>query len=175
MIAEMRRILPALVVPTALGVLLLGILTLASACGRRGLESPEAVFHRVQDLNERGELRKIWDLFTDDERERQGRAYDEYRSFLATNPLPGNREKCIENFRVTPEALATMSHVEIFVQQVSEPTRRAWLRGAKILDVEPAPDVPNGMRVRWETAQGLRSTMLTQYVDDGWYLITLRE
>lgn len=175
MIAEMRRIAPALVAGTALWALLLGLVTLLPACGGGGLESPEAVFARVQELNERGELRKIWDLFTEEERQRQGRAFDEYRQFLATNPLPINREKCVENFRVPPETLATMTHVEMFVQQVSEPTRRGWLRGAKILDVEPAPDVPNGMRVRWETAQGLRSTMLTQYVDDGWYLITLRE
>jgi len=175
MIAQMHRILSALVGRTASIVVFTCLALLLGACGGSGLDSPEAVFYKVQELNESGELRKIWDLYTDDERERQGRSYDEYRQFLLANPLPVNREKCIENFRVEPEQLAGMTHVEIFAQQVGEPTRRGWLRGAQITSVEAAPDVPDGMRVHWKTAQGMKNTMLTQYIDGAWYLITLRE
>ena len=175
MIAEMRRILPSLAVRTTLSLLLLCFSVLLASCGRVGEDSPEAVFYRVQELNASGQVRKIWDLYTQEERERQGRAYDEYRQWLAANPLPLNRQKCIDNYRVEPEQLAGMTHVQIFEQQVSEPSRRAWLKGAKIIDVEAAPDVENGMRVRWETAQGMRNTMLVQHVDGAWYMMTLRE
>jgi hypothetical protein len=175
MIAQMHRILPALVVRMARSLAVLCLPILVAACGGGGLDSPEAVFHRVQELNESGEVRKIWDLYTAQEKERQGRAYDEYVKFLVANPVPINRQKCLDNFRVEPEQLATMTHIEIFEQQVSEPSRRAWLIGATIIDVEPAPDIEDGMRVRWETAQGMPNTMLTQYVDGRYYLITLRE
>ncbi len=156
----------------AVGGVLVGVL---GGCTRGGLESPEAVFQRVQELNASGDVRKIWDLFTDEERRRQGQAYAEYKKFLVANPLPLNRQKCIDNFRVEPEQLALMTDIEIFESVVGEPSRRTWLEGAEIIDVESAPDIENGKRVRWKTAQGLRSTMLTQYVDGGWYLITLRE
>jgi hypothetical protein len=175
MIAEMRSNLPALVVRAALAGLLACCVLLTAACGGGGLESPEAVFARVQELNASGELRKIWDLYTEDERQRQSSAYEQYKSFLQRNPVQSNREKCIENFRVEPEELMRMTPVEIYVQQVSEPSRRTWLEGARILSKEPAPDIPDAVRVTWETAQGMKSTMIAQYVDGGWYLVTLRE
>ena len=162
-------------VTAARGAVLLVLGLLAAACGGPGLESPEAVFERVRELNAKGEIRRIWDLYPEQEQRRRAAEYEGYKEFLRKNPREDNRQKCIENYRVDPEQLMQMSAAEIFVQQVSEPTRRAWLVGARILSKEPAPDVPDAVRVRWETAQGVRSTMLTQYVDGGWYLITLRE
>lgn len=176
MIAEMPRNAPALSVRTALCRLLLVLAPLLLAgCGGGGLESPEAVFARVQELNLEGRIREIWDLYTEEERQRQSRVYADYKVFLQRNPAPINREKCLENFRVTPEELMAMGPAEIYVQQVAEPSRRTWLVGARIISVDPAPDRPGCQRVLWETAQGIRSSMLTQYVDDGWYLVTLRE
>ena len=60
-------------------------LAVAAGCGSRP-GSPEELYARIAEYNAAGETGKIWDLLTEDARQRQIDAYDGFRKALAKNP-----------------------------------------------------------------------------------------
>jgi len=136
-------------------------------------ETPRVLFTHIQELNTRGKYREIWDLYTDKERKRQSDAWDSYREFLRTNLSADNREACQRNWGREPEELMGLTHSDLF--EILGQGNESAMIGARITDDDVAPDLENGHRVYWVTAQGQELVMLAQFVDDGWYLVTLRE
>jgi hypothetical protein len=147
-------------------------LTLLSACTNHQ-ESPHALWAHLQELSAAGDNRAIWKLYTENERERQSGAWDQYKEFLRRNPEPINREKCLQNWRVSPEEFTGLAHIEIF-ELANEGTEGAMV-DARIIDDEPATDLENAHRIYWVTAVGEKCSMLAQHVDGEWWLVTLRE
>jgi hypothetical protein len=158
--------------PLALVTLLLLVAGLLPGCSNPH-ESPQILFAHVQELNLEGRSRAIWNLYTEKERSRQSGAWDSYREFLVRNPGQKNRDACLRRFGLEPEQLAGLSHVEIF--EILNAGQEDAMVEARITDDEPASDLENGHRIYWVTAAGQKCVMLTQYVNDGWYLVTLRE
>jgi len=136
-------------------------------------ETPQTLFAHIQELNARGKFRAIWDLYTDDERKRQSKGFDDYRAFLRRNPGEKNRAACVRTYGLEPAELMGLSHVDMF--EIVSSGNETVMMDARITDDDAAPDLANGHRVYWVTAQGRDVAMLVQYVNDGWYLVTLKE
>ncbi len=165
----LRRLCTTLVLACA------GLLAAATlgGCGGGGCDSPEALFARIQELNAAGRTEEIWNLCTEQRRENEAQIYESYKEFLRRNPDAKNRKQCIEQYHMTPEELYPLDAKTIFVRENAG--RERFLEGAQVLSVEGTPDLPNGARVRWRTALGAEYSMVAQLVDDGWYLVTLKE
>ena len=138
-------------------------------------ESPRDLWAHLQQLNGEGKARELGKLYTDDDRDRQGKAWDSYKEFLRINPEDLNQRKVVENWGVTAQEFARLTHIEIFELEMEKNKTRSAMVGARITDDEPATDLENAHRVYWVTAAGQKCVMLTQFVDGKWWLVTLKE
>ena len=158
----------------ALAALLTGLAVLGLAgCGGPGADSPEALFAQVQGHTQRKEWRLFWSLYTPEERKRQTDGWESFKQFLRENPGEDNRTLCERTFGVRPEEFHTLAPLEIF--ELTMRGEETAMDGARIENVEPAPDVPGGVRVWWLDRHGERHSMLTVQVDGRWRLVSMVE
>jgi hypothetical protein len=134
-------------------------------CGGRP-STPEELFATLADLNEKGETGKMWDLYTDEARNREMAKIDGYREVLRKNP---GRDKLWTQFNVEkPEDILTLSYVELYRRE-NEPYHRA-LVGWKIIDKQQDPRHPDEVVVTAKVPKN-RVHMRAKQVGSGWGLV----
>lgn len=158
----LNRVASALAFAVALAVALLA----AGGCGGKP-STPEKLFEKIAEYNLAGETGKIWDLMTEDARQRHIAAIDGYREWLRKNPDPN--EKITRQFKCTRDEFKRLSYVEL-LRRENLGNERA-LVDAKITDRSPDPRKPNEEVLTIPTPGGPRVYMRVRNEGDGWALV----
>ena len=144
--------------------LMIGLVISAGCGGRPG--SPEDLYARIAELNAKGETGKIWDLLTDDAREREMKAIDDLRTLVKKNP---GAEKLVHQYKCTKEELYALSYVELYRRE-NLGNERAFV-DAKIKDKHADPNHPGDMILTVENPFGTTFYLRTRPVSGGWGLV----
>jgi hypothetical protein len=150
-----------------LAVALAAVLALTVTCGSRP-GSPEELYARVAELNAAGETGKIWDLLTDDAREREIQAIDAFRETLRKNP---GTEKMVRQWNCTKEEFMVLSYVELY-RRGNLGNERAFL-DAKITDKQTDPRTPGDQILTVVNSLGTTFYVRTRPVSGGWGLVQI--
>lgn len=153
---------------TALRLALAAALLAPGACGGKP-SSPEKLFEKVAAYNLAGETGKIWDLLTDDARQRFIASIDGYRAVLRRNPDPN--EKITRQFKCTRAEFMELSYVELFRRE-NLGNERALL-DAKITDRSPDPRKPGEEVLTIPTPGGPRVYMRVRNENGRWGLVEM--
>jgi hypothetical protein len=145
------------------------VLVLAAACGGRP-GTPEDLYAKLAELNGKGETGRIWDLLTDDAKERWQKTIDDHRTFLKRNPDPTNL-KTLKQFKCTREEFDTLPYTEIFRRE-NLGNERAFV-DAKIVEKAPDPRAPADMILTVKSPLGTKFFLRTRPAGDGWGLVEI--
>jgi hypothetical protein len=158
--------------PRAAAVFLAGavvVLVVCTSCGGRP-GSPEELYAKVAELNGAGETGKIWDLLTDDAKERWIKVVDDERTFLKRNPDPTNL-KGLKQFKCTREQFDTLPYTEIYSRE-NLGNERAFV-DAKIVDKAPDPRAPADVILTVQSPLGTKFFLRTRPANGGWGLVEI--
>jgi hypothetical protein len=150
-----------------MAVALAAVLALTVTCGGRP-GSPEELYARVAELNAAGETGKIWDLLTDDAREREIQAIEDFRVTLKKNP---GTEKMVRQWNCTKEEFQTLTYVELY-RRGNLGNERAFL-DAKITDKQTDPRQPGDEILTVVNSLGTTFYVRTRPVPGGWGLVQI--
>jgi len=128
-------------------------------------QTPDELFERFCAYQLAGDTGKIWDLLTDDARQKQIDGFAAHRRLLTHNPDP-NETLTRNNYNCTREEFLQMSDVQIFCSE--NRGRERALVDAKIVDRQTDPKSPDDMWLTIDTPTGVRVTMHIRRVDGGW-------
>lgn len=143
------------------------VLLVAAGCGSRP-GSPEELFARVAELNAAGESGKIWDLLTDDAREKQMKTIDDFRVTLRKNP---GTEKLVAQWKCTKEEFMTLDYVELFRRE-NLGNERAFV-DAKIVEKHADTTVPGDQILTVENPLKTTFYLRMRPVKGGWGLVQI--
>jgi hypothetical protein len=150
----------------AVRTLLCVALLAVSGCGGKP-STPEALFEKVAAYNLAGETGKIWDLMTDDARQKFKDGIEGYRTWLRRNPDPN--EKLTRQYKCTRDEFMVLSYPELFRRE-NLGNERA-LVDAKIVDRSPDPRKPGEEVLTIPTPGGPRVYMRVRNEQGGWALV----
>jgi hypothetical protein len=150
-----------------MAVALATVLAVAVACGGRPA-TPEELYARIAELNAKGETGKIWDLLTDDARQREIQTIDDFRATLSKNP---GTEKMVRQWNCTKEEFMTLSYVELY-RRGNLGNERAFL-DAKITDKQTDPRQPGDEILTVVNSLGTTFYVRTRPVPGGWGLVQI--
>jgi hypothetical protein len=128
-------------------------------------QSPDELFERFCAYQAAGDTGKLWDLLTEDARQKQIDGFEAHRRLLTHNPDP-NETLTRNNFNCTREEFLRMSNAQVFAN-----TNRGYERAlvdAKIVERQTDPKSPDDMYLMIDTPTGVRVTMHIRHVDGGW-------
>ena len=111
---------------------------------------------------------EIWDLLTDDAKERERAAIDGYRDWIRRNPNDPT-DKLFKQFKCTREEILTLPHVELYRRENLGNER--GLQGAKIIDKTPDPRKPGEVILTVAPPAGPKVGMRMRQVEGGWKLV----
>lgn len=146
---------------------LAAVLGLATTCGGRP-GTPEELYARIAELNAAGETGKIWDLLTDDAREREMQAIDDFRRTLRKNP---GTTKLVRQWNCTPEEFQVLPYVELY-RRGNLGNERAFL-DAKITDKQSDPRLPEDQILTVVNSLGTTFYLRMRPVSGGWGLVQI--
>jgi hypothetical protein len=152
---------------SVLAIALAFVVVLTAGCGSRP-GSPEELYERIAELNAAGQTGRIWDLLTDDAREREMKTIDDFRVTLDRNP---GVEGLLKQFKCTKEEFKTLSYVEIYRRE-NLGNERAFV-DATIKDKHPDPSKPGEVILTVENALGTTFYMRMREVAGGWGLVQI--
>ena len=140
-------------------------LVFAAGCGSRP-GSPEELYERIAEYNAAGETGKIWDLLTDDARQREIKSIDDFRAMLAKNP---GMVKLVDQWKCTKEEFMTLPHSELYRRE-NLGNERAFV-GATIKGKHADPTHPGEEILEVQNALGTTFFMRMRPVAGGWGLV----
>lgn len=149
-------------------VLFAAVALLLAGCSHAYPATPEDLFAEISRLNEAGETTRIWDLYTEDGRQRNIAAIDGYRKVILGNPND-TTDKIFRQFKCTRNEVLTLSYVELFRRE-NLGNERA-LVGAKLVSKDADPQKPGEYVLKYETPGGPWVFMRARGVDGGYALV----